>query len=240
MAKTIVRKHKRRTPKGKVTIVRKHSRTIKGTNKPQKEEYDEKKEFREMLGLTKKEFEELEDEIGEISDVEKEEHNVWRIESDEGEWMIATSEDVAERMALDQVREDLRDEPSLFNRDFIESHFDTEQFINDIESDIYDMVWEEVKDDPESFGISEEDAEEENNRFENAVEDETKRRLDDIKYDPIDYLSGLGMEDKIYDYIDIDEAAEDAIAMDGWQHFLATYDGNSYELSNGYVFWRIN
>lgn len=40
--------------------------------------------------------------------------------------------------------------------------------------------------------------------------------------------------------IDIDEAAKDAVNTDGWQHFVATYDGNSTELDNEKVIVRLN
>jgi hypothetical protein len=40
--------------------------------------------------------------------------------------------------------------------------------------------------------------------------------------------------------IDIDAAADDAVDTDGWEHFLARYDGNSYETGSGLVYWRVN
>lgn len=40
--------------------------------------------------------------------------------------------------------------------------------------------------------------------------------------------------------IDIDAAAKEAVHVDGWQHFLARYDGESYETKEGLVWWRDN
>jgi len=40
--------------------------------------------------------------------------------------------------------------------------------------------------------------------------------------------------------IDIDAAADDAVDTDGWEHFLARYDGNSNETDAGLVYWRVN
>lgn len=36
------------------------------------------------------------------------------------------------------------------------------------------------------------------------------------------------------------EWIDDVIDIDGWQHILCSYDGCSYELENGKVYWRIN
>lgn len=38
--------------------------------------------------------------------------------------------------------------------------------------------------------------------------------------------------------IDVSGVAEDAVQLDGWQHFLSRYDGNSSETENGFVYWR--
>ena len=40
--------------------------------------------------------------------------------------------------------------------------------------------------------------------------------------------------------IDIDAAADDAVDTDGWEHFLARYDGKSHETDSGLVYWRVN
>ena len=40
--------------------------------------------------------------------------------------------------------------------------------------------------------------------------------------------------------IDVDAAADDAVDTDGWEHFLARYDGKSHETASGLVYWRVN
>ena len=40
--------------------------------------------------------------------------------------------------------------------------------------------------------------------------------------------------------IDIDRAARDAVDTDGPGHFLSSYDGETYELPGGGVYWRVN
>jgi hypothetical protein len=40
--------------------------------------------------------------------------------------------------------------------------------------------------------------------------------------------------------IDREAAAKDAVAMDGWEHFLAGWDGNYQTLPSGAVYWRVN
>lgn len=64
--------------------------------------------------------------------------------------------------------------------------------------------------------------------------------------DPVDYLQDIyGREDGIKQAIqiagiDIDAAADEVVRTDGWQHFLARYDGNSHETPGGLVYWRDN
>jgi hypothetical protein len=85
--------------------------------------------------------------------------------------------------------------------------------------------------------------------------DRAKEDLHDEKYDeiydelkdPIEYFVNdrgiYSREDLLkqsFITIDTEVAAEDAISTDGWQHFLATYDGQSIDLPNGRVMVRIN
>jgi hypothetical protein len=37
--------------------------------------------------------------------------------------------------------------------------------------------------------------------------------------------------------INVEEAAEDAIRQDGWQNYVSSYDGNSYDLPSGAVYF---
>ena len=40
--------------------------------------------------------------------------------------------------------------------------------------------------------------------------------------------------------INVKAAAKDAVDTDGWQHFLAHYDGSSHTTDSGLVYWRTN
>jgi hypothetical protein len=68
---------------------------------------------------------------------------------------------------------------------------------------------------------------------------------EDLK-DPMAYLEEMyGREDAVQQAIkiagiNIDAAAEDAVDTDGPEHFLASYDGNTYELDQGWVYWRVD
>jgi hypothetical protein len=69
---------------------------------------------------------------------------------------------------------------------------------------------------------------------------------EELLKDPMSYLEDIyGKEDAVKEAIriagiDIDAAAEDAVDTDGAEHFLAHYDGNSYETKSGLVYWRTN
>ena len=202
--------------------------------------------FAEELGLDEASYKELESEVGEIVDGHVYD---WKgidgglvlFETEDGkEWKGVENEEIAESIAVDMVKENLYDDASMFNSSWLYTHFDTERFIREIRSDIENMAWGDVKDSPEQYGIFKEDAEEENEAFDNAVEDETEDIIKNIESDPIGWLEELSMEDTIVNYINVDEAAIDAVNIDGWQHFLSSYDGNSHELADGFVYWREN
>jgi len=75
---------------------------------------------------------------------------------------------------------------------------------------------------------------------EEAVEKKTEEDLED----PIEYLEGIyGKGDAMKEAIRIggintEDAVDDAISQDGWQHFLSHYDGGSTDLKSGKVMWR--
>ena len=65
-------------------------------------------------------------------------------------------------------------------------------------------------------------------------------------FEPWDYLEEIyGKDETIKKAIEmvginIDEAAKAAISADGWEHFVARYDGNSHDLESGAVYCRVN
>jgi len=159
------------------------------------------------------------------------------------EWLVFPSYDEAYNACVNYVKELLAEEPETFEQWFLEDHFDVDAFMDDITPDIEDMVYEDIIDNPESYGLTEEDVQEENERFEEVLEETLNNRLDDIRSDPFEYLKQFG--DDIYRrnlqlYLDIDEAAEDVVRLDGVAHFFATYDGEEVELDDGTVMYRVH
>lgn len=77
-----------------------------------------------------------------------------------------------------------------------------------------------------------------------AIYHATEKYIDDvIMYDLLDWLEGLGysgndLYEHLMPYLDIDELAEDAVATDGWAHFLSLYDGSYEVIKNGVVVFR--
>jgi hypothetical protein len=71
-------------------------------------------------------------------------------------------------------------------------------------------------------------------------------KAEELLKDPVEYLNDIYGEKGAANYIsewgclDLDAAADDAIATDGWQHFVASYDGNSHDLPGGGVWVRHN
>ncbi len=157
------------------------------------------------------------------------------------------------------VKQDLEQEPGIFNKDFIESHINTDKLRDELESDelnarIDELTFESGRD-PDNFWIDYEqegwDAPEEDEdgfrrepttkEIEELAEAQTKERLQD----PMQFLEeiyGDKAAAKAIEIagIDIDAAADDAVDTDGWEHFLARYDGNSHETASGLVYWRVN
>lgn len=183
----------------------------------------------------------------------------WYVELGSRGWVVAESADEMRELAVAVVTQDLEGQPEIFNQDFIESHINVDRLRRDLESDTSSMNYDDFNDMDDDDLISEagrwpvqesdyidedEDGEsilsDRDGLVEALAEEKTKQ---DLK-DPVEYLQEmLGQEDGIKRAIeiagiDISAAAEDAVNTDGPEHFVSTYDGHSYELSNGWVYWR--
>jgi hypothetical protein len=55
------------------------------------------------------------------------------------EWHVVENEDQERELALAIVKQDLEEEPEIFNKDFIESHIDMEKLGSELHSDVLDM-----------------------------------------------------------------------------------------------------
>lgn len=152
-------------------------------------------------------------------------------------------EDEAENIATIQVLEDLQTQPEIFNQDWLQGHFDDDKWLDAFRSDAEEWVRES----PESYTafVDNEEPEEDGSYSEDQIERMVEGYLEDIKKRGVtDFLTGdLGYsgEDlarQILPYIDIQKAAEDAIATDGWPHFISNYDGSYETTERGLVYFR--
>jgi hypothetical protein len=175
------------------------------------------------------------------------------------EWQVVESYDAMHDLAIEIVKQDLEEDPSMFNKDFIEQHINKDRLRRDLESDVLNMIIDDLTDiaerrpddfwdeyEREGFEAPEEDEdgerrEPDRNEIEELAEKQTEERL----RDPMEYLEDIYGDEAAAKAIeiagiDINAAAEDAVDTDGAEHFVARYDGNSHETPSGFVYWRSN
>jgi len=110
-----------------------------------------------------------------------------------------------------------------------------EEKVDDMEDKgIDDVLIQETRDKIQEFETEKDEL------VEKAKEDYREMKYDEIYKaleDPMDYFvneQGIYTEEELikqsFISIDTDEASQDAVNTDGWQHFIATYDGNSLEV----------
>jgi hypothetical protein len=183
-------------------------------------------------------------------------------------WLIFEDENAAEATAVSQVEDDIDNEPGLFTQGFLEGFINTERLKMNLQSDAEDSIrdsqsyeWPDAE--TKRDGLIQagkldevEFQDEEGNwleitpelestidqAFDDYVSDMAERQVED----PIEYLTDMMGRDEAIKFamqnagIDTAEAAAAAVRTDGWQHFLARYDGNSYDLPSGAVYVRTN
>jgi len=177
---------------------------------------------------------------------------VYRVKCGRMEYCVVEDDDAAYALAKASVIQDLEHEPEIFNKDFIESHIDKDRLRRDLRSDVRDMAEEDLRQmsDREFWrtaeryiDVPEEDEDGDMPDTDEYVEDVAEKMVDERLKDPMEYLEEIYGDEAAAQAIkiagiDIDAAAEDAVDTDGWQHFLARYDGNSEETRSEFVFWR--
>jgi hypothetical protein len=62
------------------------------------------------------------------------------------EWRVVASEDDERELALEIVKQDLEEQPEIFNQDFIEQHIDLDRLRRDLESDVQSSNEERLRD----------------------------------------------------------------------------------------------
>jgi hypothetical protein len=201
---------------------------------------------------------------------------VGSFEKDGESFNIIASEDDAIAIAEEQVRNDLENEPELFNQEWLQNYVsmsetdiriiageEADAYVEDMDDDRlleesnkqsdYDAIQEKIdeeegKDEPDQAKIDAWEKEKEGvvDDAREAVREERDTYVSDaLTKDPKDYfvneLGAYTEEDLMkqpFIRIDIDNATEDAVAEDGWAHFLSRYDGNYESTENGAVYFR--
>ena len=179
-------------------------------------------------------------------------------------YQVFRDEDAARQVALDSVREMLRDEPGNFTQTWLEDFINLDRLRRELHNDARDDdYWNEEHPDIESKIVelidrgyldedpligSDENAIAVTPEIERMVDEKWEEFIDGYATqqleDPIAYLEQFEGRDaaikRAIDMvgIDVDAAAESAINADGWQHFANTYDGNSHDLPGGAVYVR--
>ena len=174
-------------------------------------------------------------------------------------YAVAADDDAAYKMAIEYVTDSLKDDPTMFNQDFLEQHLDEKKLrkvVYDSRMDD-DYVEELAEHQPDDFwdlaarldvGTALPNTDDDGERLEptqkqiNAVKKAYAKEAAD---DPMEYFRDI-YGDEAFKHaikaagIDIKAAAEAAVDADGWQHHLAHYDGNSDTTASGLVYWRTN
>jgi len=169
--------------------------------------------------------------------------NRGNFEKDGEEYIFIESEEIAEAIAIDQVKEDLEEDPGMFTQTWLQdfiyiSDTDKRLLCNDEEDNIREMITEDTN--IEDYKNEEE--------YNNAIDEAVNTRLEEYRKEldyPIEYFvneQGIySVEDLMkqsWISINVNEAAEDAIRTDGWAHFLSRYDGEYETTVNGIIYFR--
>jgi len=185
------------------------------------------------------------------------------VEGDSAEYRVFETYAIAYNTAIEQVREDLEENPDYFNQDWLMNWVDMDDTIENILEEYYRSYADDIADEDDSRYKNRLIAE----MVENGLmteEEATSEEANDIAEDNVDnlvdlyveenmegdkginwYISNFG-EDEFRDLvidnnlIDISGASEDAIDTDGVAHFLSSYDGEEIELDNDVVAYRTN
>lgn len=178
------------------------------------------------------------------------------------QWRVWKSEEIAEAEALEQVENDLRTEPENFNQGWLVNFINMDRLRNFLYTDQINFTREDFDDQYPDYEdkvqalISSNDLEEGefldeegdikpetpelSAKVDSAEDTYVKRVTDERLENPMDYLNEIYGEDAQkqameWGGLDVQAAAKNAIATDGWQHFLSRYDGKSIDLPGGAV-----
>ena len=185
------------------------------------------------------------------------------VEGDSAEYRVFETYANAYDTAIEQVREDLEENPDYFNQDWLMNYVDVDDTIENILEEYYRSYADDIAFEDDSTYNNRLIAEMVANGL-MTEEEATSEDADDIAEDNVDnlvdlyveenmegdkgvewYISNFGQDDfrdLVIDnnLIDISGASEDAVDTDGVAHFLSSYDGEEIELDNDVVAYRTN
>ena len=178
-------------------------------------------------------------------------------------WYVFENESDAKDYAIERVKEDLENEPEIFNQDWLLGQIDKEQaekwfrsaydewnnsYAYDIKSEKATGYTNRLAEEMYERGIiTEEQAQDEDfdldSKVYDFVEDMTQGMIDEGNGGYDHYKDNFGDDQAkkvIFDnnLIDIDEASENAVDEDGIAHFIGRYDGKQIDLPSGAVAYK--
>jgi len=180
------------------------------------------------------------------------------------EYRVFKTEDDAEETAIQQVREDLEENPEYFNQDWLMYYIDGRDFFEEALNEMNDSYVQDIESESDRKYANRLIAELVENGLmdeEDAESDNAEELADELKSDYVAFLTEdkLGEGNDGFDYfinnfgeeetyrmvrdnnlIDVSEASKDAVNVDGIGHFLSSYDGETLYLSDDCVAYRIN
>jgi hypothetical protein len=179
----------------------------------------------------------------------------WEVRLGQQQYLVFMEQDDAHAAAVAMVRQDLEDEPKIFNQSWLQGHLsmsetDARLLAQDLVGEYPDeiepeRVWDELGEDPEDPDDLEVGLDDARERLGSNMIDAAEQELD---RDPVGYLvEDQGIYRDVGEImkagllrIDLDEAAEDAVRQDGEGHFISHYDGMENETSAGMLYYRTN
>jgi len=183
--------------------------------------------------------------------------DVYEISVDGGSntWGVVESDDAFRELALAIVKQDLEEDPSMFNKDFIKRHINIDRLRRDLESDVQNMAEEDLREMSDRdfwrtakdyIDVPDEDDDGDMPDPEDYIDDVAEQMTKEKLRDPMEYLEEIYSSSEAVEKaieiagIDVNAAAEDAVDTDGPEHFVARYDGNYDTTPSGFVYWRDN
>jgi hypothetical protein len=180
------------------------------------------------------------------------------------EYRVFITEEDAENIAVEQVTEDLQENPDYFNQDWLMNYIDGRDFFEEALTEMNDGYVQDIESESDRKYANRLIAELVENGLmdeEDAESDNAEELADELKYDYVALLTQEKLEEGNdgLDYfvnnfgeketfkmvldnnlIDIEEASKDAVQEDGIAHFLSSYDGETLYLSDDCVAYRVN